>query len=390
MNRNTCAVILCKVAVSAQEDVPVGTGSNAEESLAASDLIFGWIVPMAFLLQPAWSWYVRRYMVERVEGKARDFVITIREITENVTGSASPEPDSPAAILVQRWQMAIVIARPGYLVMMAVMLYWGASVISAPLPPERSFTDATNALVSDLPSLSTLSRGAFVFTCGAFIFWGTMRIADRALSASSVPVHKVPTKRVAQRDVATYWPAVALLLEAARCGNLQQQCVDHGPMDLPHVQLRSTERIVRRAWRNRRAPYPPRRWRRKELRNHAASVVGALRYEEARQESHPEDALKNLTRMLATIAERYAQGRTIELLDSEDLEKGKPEYEYPLLRLLASVITLLGMLAFGVWAGVPESVVLPSLILLATVLAVLVNRAPVPGWNFLMNLFTRP
>ncbi|MET8019134.1 hypothetical protein [Streptomyces decoyicus] len=357
--------------------------------MSKSELLFGWIFPIAFLFLPVWNWHVRRRLSGRAESRARSLLDAVRRTTEEIPGASGPELDSPVAIFVRRWHLATLLARPLNLAMLTVMLYWANSVMSRPIPPERSFRDTAKSVASDLPSLSGLARGAFTLAFVALIFWVGMTAAERAFRSSGLPDHTRPAPRISARNAPTYWPAVALLYEAAECGLLRRQYAEAGPADLPHISLRSTERIVRRAWRVRSAPNLPRRWRRKELRDHAAEVIGALRYEEARQEIDLDDALNNLTRMLVTIAERYAEGRTMELLERKDLDKATPVYDYPLLRLLVSGALVLGALALSLWAGVPETVVFPAVLLATAVVVVFVYRAPVPGWSFLMALFSR-
>ncbi len=357
--------------------------------MTASNLIIGWIAPLLLAMLPVWNWYVRRYLSTRADERAQGFINAARRAINPVVGSFSPESESPVLILVRRWHLASVMARPGYLMMAAVLLYLGASAVSAPLPPERSFRDSLDHLVDGIPSLSEFARAAFMLTYVALLLQAASIAGEIAIRSSSISDWKPPRRQVSHRDASTYWPAVFLLQQAARCGKLYQQYIDQGPVDLPRMSLRGVEKIVRRAWRTRQSALPP-RWRQKELRDHAAEVIGALRFQEARQESNPGEALKNLTRMLVMIAERYAQGRTVELLDGRDLKSGDPKYDYPLIRLLVSGVLVLGALAVGVWAGVSDVMLIAAGAFAAAIVVAFVYRAPVPGRNFIMDLFTRP
>ncbi|MEU2505990.1 hypothetical protein ABZ621_14900 [Streptomyces sp. NPDC007863] len=73
--------------------------------------------------------------------------------------------------------------------------------------------------------------------------------------------------------------------------------------------------VGRRAW----GAVPTRSHRQRALKEHAGLVVAALHKAEARIDRDPDDALKNLARMMLTIAERYTAGKVGALLDEEEL-----------------------------------------------------------------------
>ncbi|MEU3724088.1 hypothetical protein [Streptomyces sp. NPDC031705] len=77
-------------------------------------------------------------------------------------------------------------------------------------------------------------------------------------------------------------------------------------LDAPRIKVHRVERVIRKAWRARNGG--PRRHRRRELKLHAAKVVMALRLAEAQQDIEPGPALKEMMRILVTVAERYVEG----------------------------------------------------------------------------------
>lgn len=87
-------------------------------------------------------------------------------------------------------------------------------------------------------------------------------------------------------------------------------------LDAPRIKVHRVERVIRNAWRTRNGR--PRRHQRRELKLHAAKVVMALRLAEGQQDIEPGPALKEMTRILVTVAERYAEGKVGELLDHDD------------------------------------------------------------------------
>lgn len=127
-------------------------------------------------------------------------------------------------------------------------------------------------------------------------------------------------------------------------------------LDAPRIKVHHrVERAIRKAWRTRNGR--PRRHQRRELRLHAAKVVMALRLAEAQQDIEPGPALKEMTRILVTVAERYAEGKVGELLDHDDhaLAGVDPAPDYEPLRIA-------GVFAAGVVGAVLASVLkLPEL-----------------------------
>ncbi len=142
-----------------------------------------------------------------------------------------------------------------------------------------------------------------------------------------------------------YRPVVVLVNCLARVGAARQHyqiSVSHGhPTTAPRVHLADAERIVWSAWRTRHTTV--RRVHRAQYKEHAGKVVGALRAVEARQDMDTDTAqvLEDMARMLSTMAERYAQGRVLALLDPEYLNDvpRAVNREWVRLVVLAVVVT---------------------------------------------------
>ncbi|MFG2097179.1 hypothetical protein [Streptomyces sp. NPDC048612] len=147
-------------------------------------------------------------------------------------------------------------------------------------------------------------------------------------------------------------PVVVLVNCLARVGAARQhyrRSVNSGHLtDAPRVHLADVEQIVWSAWRTRHAAI--RGVQRAQYKEHAEQVVGALRAVEARQDTAPDtgQVLDEMARMLAKIAERYAQGRVLALLDPEDLTDAPRAANREWLRLV-----VLGAVVIGAAVGVP-------------------------------------
>lgn len=117
------------------------------------------------------------------------------------------------------------------------------------------------------------------------------------------------------------------------------------PLTAPRVHLADAERVVWSAWRTRHTFV--RGAQRVEYKRHAERVVGALRAVEARQDTDADTGrvLEDMARMLAKIAERYAQGRTLALLDPEDLTETPTAVNREWVRLVILVVAVAGAAA---------------------------------------------
>jgi hypothetical protein len=176
------------------------------------------------------------------------------------------------------------------------------------------------------------------------------------------------------------WPVVALLTVAAQCATVLRRWEETQPdCQIPRVSVQPVERAIWRAHRTRRAR--ARRHNERQFKAHAALVVGALRRAEAQQDSKPDRALEDLTVMLLTIAERYAEGRVDDLLDADQLAGVTPAAPRERLRAVVVGLTVVLVMAGAAFLGLPDAALIPLLPVVVLFVAVLVNRGrmPTPG-----------
>ncbi|WP_435599803.1 hypothetical protein [Streptomyces sp. C10-9-1] len=196
-----------------------------------------------------------------------------------------------------------------------------------------------------------------------------------------------------ERLAETRFRPVGMLLSAATQAARAHLETEAAPslLDAPRIKVHRVERVIRNAWRTRNGR--PRRHQRRELKLHAAKVVMALRLAEAQQDIEPGPALKEMTRILVTVAERYAEGKVGELLDHDDhaLAGIDPAPDYEPLKIA-------GVFAAGVVGAVLASLMeLPELAqtLLAAgsaivVLFILFKRAARPMLDAFGSFFGGP
>ncbi|MGQ4353100.1 hypothetical protein [Streptomyces drozdowiczii] len=181
------------------------------------------------------------------------------------------------------------------------------------------------------------------------------------------------------------WPVVALLTVAAQCATVLRRWEETQPdCQVPRVSVQPVERAIWRAHRTRRAR--ARRHNERQFKAHAALVVGALRQAEAHQDSKPGDALEDLTVMLLTIAERYAEGRIDELLDADDLAGVTPAVPRERLRGLVVGLAVVTVMAGAGFLGLPDAALIPLLPLVVIFLVAVVNRGRIPTPGQLTDL----
>ncbi|MFI8491223.1 hypothetical protein [Streptomyces rubrogriseus] len=176
------------------------------------------------------------------------------------------------------------------------------------------------------------------------------------------------------------WPVVALLTVAAQCATVLRRWEETQPdCQIPRVSVQPVERAIWRAHRTRRAR--ARRHNERQFKAHAALVVGALRRAEAQQDSNPGRALEDLTVMLLTIAERYAEGRVDDLLDADQLAGVTPAAPRERLRGVVVGLTVVLVMAGAAFLGLPDAALIPLLPVVVIFVAVVVNRGrmPTPG-----------
>lgn len=129
------------------------------------------------------------------------------------------------------------------------------------------------------------------------------------------------------------------------------------PLAAPRVQLADAERVVWSAWRTRHATI--RGVLRAQHKEHAAEVVGALRMLETRQDTDADRGrvFEDMARMLAKIAERYAQGRTLALLDPDDLNGASRAVNREWVRMVILGVVVTGSAVGASALGVSDAAI---------------------------------
>lgn len=158
---------------------------------------------------------------------------------------------------------------------------------------------------------------------------------------------------------ATWQPVVVLLAVCRSVGLAYNQLESRHVLHAPRVSLKTAERVVWSAWRTRHGRI--RRARRGELKRHAAVVVGAVRAMEARQDSEADTSrvLEDTAVMLLKIAQRYAEGRTLALLDAEELQNVTPAQSREWMRLISLGLIVTGTVTGALIAGLPDAAATP-------------------------------
>ncbi|MBM4794597.1 hypothetical protein HXP44_21655 [Streptomyces sioyaensis] len=155
-------------------------------------------------------------------------------------------------------------------------------------------------------------------------------------------------------------PVVDLVRCLARVGYARrhhlQMAEIREPLAAPRVHLTEAERVVWSAWRTRHPAV--RGVQAARFKQHAADVVGALRAVEARQDSDADTkaVFDEMARLLAKIAERYAQGRTLALLDPNDLEGVTAAVNREWVRLVILGAGVCGVAVGGTLLNLPDQV----------------------------------
>ncbi|WP_338484629.1 hypothetical protein VM636_13995 [Streptomyces sp. SCSIO 75703] len=156
--------------------------------------------------------------------------------------------------------------------------------------------------------------------------------------------------------VASRTRPVAVLVDClARVGSArryyQSVTQTRSTLYVPRVDLSGAERVVWSAWKVRHGPV--RGALRRDYRKHAAEVVGAIRRLEARQniDDNTGQVFEEMARVLVTIAERYASGNTLALLDPTDVDGVEPAVDREWVRL---VILGVAMTGAAIAAGLSE------------------------------------
>ncbi|OEV07393.1 hypothetical protein AN218_29400 [Streptomyces nanshensis] len=115
--------------------------------------------------------------------------------------------------------------------------------------------------------------------------------------------------------------------------------------------------------------------------------MSALRRAEARQYEDPEEALRTMATLLATVAHRYAEGRTLQLLDEHQMTGAEPVADRSWLRLAVSGVVIVGVLVALSRVDLPEMATGPAVALIITAVFAGVYRGRLPGYHDLIDIF---
>ncbi|MEW2709246.1 hypothetical protein AB0948_30230 [Streptomyces koyangensis] len=179
------------------------------------------------------------------------------------------------------------------------------------------------------------------------------RLSDNQKTRSTQGPQPQQTLMQPAQEVQRWRPLVVVLAATGSVGHAYRQWERHETLQAPRVSLKNVERVVWSAWRTRHGRV--RHERRRELRAHAARVVGAIRAAEARQDTDADTgaAFEAMARMLLTIAERYAEGRTGCLLDAEDMAGAEEAMNREWVRLVVLGVLVVGAIAGGAALDLP-------------------------------------
>ncbi|MFJ6354988.1 hypothetical protein ACIQKB_36725 [Streptomyces sp. NPDC092046] len=232
---------------------------------------------------------------------------------------------------------------------------------------------------------STLAELSILWEPVAFLMWGFVALLGLGAVALLVLVDLSVLSFVFLRDARRWQPVVAIVRVVGACGAVQGKSGPARAEALRNVALgmktvvKELERVPRLSCLGRRAD------RRRTARQHVDRVVRRLGAAHDAVHRDGDPALAPLAALLASVAERYAEGRVLGLLEEDQL-RGFPaprkEAEWIRLAALAFVVAA-GALGAGLLAmSDPVTMVL---ILSAGVLgvAILYRKNPARGFAFL-------
>ncbi|MDX3501246.1 hypothetical protein PV689_04905 [Streptomyces sp. ATCC51928] len=186
-------------------------------------------------------------------------------------------------------------------------------------------------------------------------------------------------------DFELCWPVVVLVLTAVECGReYKRLTTDRGGEDVPRVSLSAVEGALWRSPRLRRGR--ARAHQNRATADHIGRVVGALRAAEAQQDSNPKQAMQDLTVMLLTIAERYAEGKVSHLLDDEQIGDAQRVVHREWVRLPVLAGVVVSAMAGAAFAGLPDAALTALLPLVVIITGILVYRDKGPSLAQLRDL----
>ncbi|MET7344612.1 hypothetical protein [Streptomyces sp. NPDC005547] len=232
---------------------------------------------------------------------------------------------------------------------------------------DRVWSALTSVVADPWGDPVATTKVIIAFTLLAMAMWVTVSLFFRAghsreyrraglQSMGAGELRRAPSPR---GETARWQPVVVLLAVCSSVGLACRQLESRDALSAPRVSLKTAERAVWSAWRTRHGR--ARRARRNDLKRHAAEVVGALRAMEARQDSDADTArvFEDTAVMLLKIAQRYAEGRTLALLDPDDLANVIPAHSREWVRLLTLGLIVTGAVAGALTAGLPDAAATP-------------------------------
>ncbi|MFB8078568.1 hypothetical protein [Streptomyces sp. NPDC056013] len=361
------------------------------------------------VLDPFDRWVVQEIKRRRSVLAARHAEVLLgeaREVLPGVVLGQVPPGHGLPPVWVVRWWYAAQIAIPIYLASLSAfaLLVWNAGVIFFREPranrPVRNGPNPLGDVVDRVLAVPGAVRDwegpaeAFQAVRGVLVLLVLLLALPLILRVSAALSHSPERRRrreLAERkawgggDYLRCWPAVVLVVAAVQCAQAQRRWHTGRPGDdVPRVSLKAAESVIWRAPQTRRGDV--RRHYERVVSEHTARVVGALRRAEARQDTDPEQALRELTVLLLTVAERYAEGRVGQLLDEDQI--GDAEPVVPRERLRLAVVGLLVVLAMAgaSLAGLPDAALVALLPVVVIGAAIAVNRGKVPTPGQLTDL----
>ncbi|WP_307624968.1 hypothetical protein [Streptomyces turgidiscabies] len=351
------------------------------------------------------SWIVREVRRRRRNLALRHAEPLLKEAEDVLPCAASgrvPPGNGLTPEWVVRWWHAAQISIPVSVLMfgLAAIVVWNAETLVTARPQSaNSEQEAPNPWRSLVEGVVGLPGAVEAWKGPADAFEGLRGVLVVLVAGFLIPLAVRVTAVVSQRpeqrerraqqrkhrekyanDYWRCWPVVVLVLTAVECAREYKQLETAAPGDdVPRVSLRAVERVLWQAPRTRRGK--ARVHQERATKVHIARVVGALRAAEAQQDSDPKEALQDLTIMLLTIAERYAEGKVSQLLDEDQIGDAEPVAHREHLRVVAVGGAVVSTMTGAALAGLPEAALtalLPVVVLVAVILFYR-ERGPTPS-----------
>ncbi|MCY0928049.1 hypothetical protein OTB20_17985 [Streptomyces sp. H27-H1] len=353
-------------------------------------------------------WYQANIVPRRVASAQRSTQRLLAPIGQAFPALFAARADSERWLAGQwtmRWFYSAQVMGPALLAWVAAvtLFIWNVRALEPVWRSMRSGYSAMRWIVGKVVGLPEMVRSwenatdvfhgirPVLVAAFALMVWPVLRRAGIAL-ADLIALSPADQGQgsVAEAKFSNYasgWPVAALMLCVSECGRALKRWQEGPPTAPPPViSLASVERVVWSAHLARYKDARLRRPQRKLLQDHAAQVVGALRAAEAQQHIDPETALRTLSDLLLTIAERYAEGRLGVLLDEEQINDAAPIVPHAGLRFTAVGLVVVAVVAGAVFAGVPEPAIVALLPLSVLGGAMFLNRGKAPTPSELTHL----